>query len=149
MQVQEIMTSNPVCAEPMTPLQDVAQMMVDCDCGGIPVCQAGTTRLVGFVTDRDIVCRLLAEGINPLERTAGDVMTTDLYTLRPNASVDDCIRLMEQHKIRRVPVTDEQGNILGIVAQADIARRAIPEQPQIADEFEEALEEISQPKFAI
>lgn len=149
MQVQDIMTSNPVCAEPTASLQEVARMMVDCDCGGIPVCQTGSTRLMGFVTDRDIVCRLLAEGINPLERTVRDAMTTDMHTIRPDASVDECVQLMERYKIRRVPVTDEQGNILGIVAQADIARRAIPEQPQIADVFEDALEEISQPKFAM
>lgn len=149
MQVQDIMTPNPVCAEPSTPLQEVARMMVDCDCGGIPVCRAGSMQLLGFVTDRDIVCRILAQGMNPLDFTVQNAMTTDIHTIRPTASVDDCIQLMERYKVRRVPVTDEQGNVLGIIAQADIARRAIPEQPEITEEFEEALEEISQPKSAM
>lgn len=149
MQVQDIMTSNPVCAEPSTSLQEVAQMMVDNDCGGIPVCKAGTNMLVGFLTDRDIVCRILAKGINPLDYTARDAMTTDLHTILPNASVDDCVQLMERFKVRRVPVMDEEGNLIGIVAQADIARFALKEEPDLAEDFEEALEEISQPKMAI
>ncbi len=149
MQVEDIMTSNPVCAEPSTSLQQVAQMMIDCDCGGIPVCERGTNRLVGFVTDRDIVCRILAKGMNPLEYTARDVMTTDLHTIRPTASVDDVIHTMERFKVRRVPVTNERGEILGIVAQADLVRRAMPKQPEMTEEFEEALEEISEPKSAV
>ncbi|MEN6371289.1 MAG: CBS domain-containing protein [Armatimonadota bacterium] len=149
MQVQDIMTSNPVCAEPSTSLQEVAQMMVDNDCGGIPVCKSGTNMLVGLLTDRDIVCRILAKGLNPLDYTAQDAMTTDLHTILPTASLDDCVQLMERFKVRRVPVTDEEGYIIGIVAQADFARFALQEQPDLAGDFEDALEEISQPKMSM
>ncbi|MBI2844327.1 MAG: CBS domain-containing protein [Armatimonadetes bacterium] len=149
MQVKDIMTPNPMCAEPSTPLQRVAQMMIECDCGGLPVCQPGSRRLAGFVTDRDIVCRILAQGLNPLERTAQDAMTRDMRTVRPDTSLDECIRLMEEFKIRRVPVTNEQGEVIGIVSQADLIRRAVAREPDLVEEIEEALEEISEPRAAV
>jgi CBS domain-containing protein len=149
MQVQEIMTSNPKYAEPSTSLQQVAQMMVDCDCGGIPVCHPGTKRLAGFITDRDIVCRTIAKGLNPLQMSTRDAMTTDVQIVTPDTSVDQVIRLMQQHKVRRLPVTNEQQELLGIVAQADIVRKATSKQPEMIEEFEEALEKISAPKASI
>jgi CBS domain-containing protein len=150
MEVRDIMTPNPLCAEPSTPLQQVAQMMIDCDCGGIPVCESGTTRLVGFITDRDIVCRVLAQGANPLERTAQDAMTREVHTIQSTASVDDCIcDVMERFRVRRAPVTDEQGNIVGIVSQADLVTRGLRRQPEIREELEEALEGISEARVAI
>lgn len=149
MQVKEIMTTNPECAEPSTPLEDVAMMMADCDCGGIPVCEPGTRRLVGFVTDRDIVLRTLAKGLDPLEMIASDAMSTNIHTVRPESDIDECVRTMENYKVRRVPVTDEQGQVVGIVSQADLIRRAIAMQPEIIEEFEEALEGISEPRSSI
>lgn len=149
MQIREIMTSDPICAEPSTSLQQIAKLMVDYDCGGIPICQSGTRRLVGFVTDRDIVCRTLAKGLDPLEMVAQDAMTPQVHAVRHDASVDDCIQLMERFKIRRVPVTNQQGELVGIVSQADLVRRAVPKQPEIAEELEEALGEISEPKMAV
>jgi len=149
-QVQEIMTPDPMCAEPSTPIRQIAQMMVDCDCGGIPICQPGTRQLAGFITDRDIVCRLLAKGIIALEKTAQDAMTTDVHTIQATASVDQCIcDVMEKFKVRRVPVTDEQGNLIGIVSQADLITRALPQQPEIREELDEALEEICEAKMAL
>jgi CBS domain-containing protein len=149
MQVQDIMTQNPMCAEPTASLQQLSRMMVDCDCGGIPICESGTDRLIGFVTDRDIVCRVLAKGFNPLQMTAQDAMSTDIKTARPEASVDDIVRLMERYKVRRIPVTDDQGRLVGIVAQADLARRAVRMQPEMMEEFEEVLESVSEPKIAM
>lgn len=149
MQVQEVMTPNPKCVNKSTPLQTVAELMVDCDCGGVPVCDQQTGKLVGFVTDRDIVCRTLAKGLDPLEMIAQDAMTSIVYSVSPTATLDECIQLMEQHKIRRLPVTDQQGKLLGIITVADIASRAVPKQPDMVEYFEEAIEEISQPKVSI
>lgn len=150
MQVQDVMTRNPMCADPTTPIQQIAKMMVDCDCGGIPICQPGTKQVVGFITDRDIVCRLLAKGIIALQKTAQDAMTTDVHTIQQNASIDDCIRdVMEQYKVRRVPVVNEQGELVGIVSQADLLVRAVPQQPDLKEEVDEALEEICEAKMSL
>lgn len=148
MKVQEIMTKNPACVQPSTSLQQAAKLMVDSDCGGIPVCDKQTNKLVGFFTDRDIVCRLLAKGINPLDKTAQDVMSTDLHTINLNASVEDCIQMMEDFQVRRILVTDNNKQLLGIVAQADLARQA-EKHPEIKEEVEEAFEQISEPKVLV
>ena len=149
MQVQDIMTRDPVCVEPESSLEAVAQMMVECDCGAIPVCDARTGEVVGIVTDRDIVVRTLAKGLDALEMMALDAMTPNPHTLKPQASAEECIRMMEEYKVRRIPITDEQGGLLGIVSQADIVRKVIAAQPEMTEEFEEALEEISEPKMSV
>ena len=148
MRVREIMTANLVCASPDTPLQEVARMMVDNDCGGVPVCEPTTKRLVGFVTDRDIVCRTLARGINSLDKTAQDVMTTNLHTIGPDSSVEDCLQMMERFQVRRMPVIEGDYRIIGIVSQADLARHAV-DHTELREELEEALEQISEPRIAI
>jgi CBS domain-containing protein len=125
MQVKDIMTRNPACCTPDTNLQEVARLMVECDCGEIPVVEnKQNMRPVGVVTDRDICCRTVAEGENPLEMTAGDCMSSPCVTVTPEMSIEDCCGLMEKNKIRRVPVVDEKGSCCGIVAQADIAQHA-------------------------
>lgn len=146
MNVNEIMTKNVACALPNTSLQQVAQMMIDCDCGAIPVCESQDNMLIGIVTDRDIVCRALAQGQNPLQITVQEVMTKDLHTLTFDASVDECIQLMQQYQVRRVPITDQRGKLVGIVSEADIATKAMPQSVEVTEEFDEALEEIYQPK---
>lgn len=123
MQVKEIMTESPACCTPDTPLQDVARMMVEHDCGCVPVVESQETlKPVGVITDRDICCRTVAEGKNPLEMTAGDCMSSPVVTVTREASVDDCCTTMEQNLVRRVPVVDEHGACCGMVAQADIAK---------------------------
>ena len=127
MKVSEIMTKRPACCEPETPLQDVAKLMVQHDCGEIPVVDSQRTmRPVGVVTDRDIVVRCIAEGKNPLECDAGDVMSSPVVTITPDMNTDEVGDLMEEHQVRRIPVVDEAGALCGIVAQADIARHAHP-----------------------
>lgn len=122
MYVKEIMTQNPACCSAGTGLQDVALLMVDNDCGCIPVVENSETRTpIGVVTDRDICCRAVAEGKNPLDLTAGDVMTSDIVAVKPDTSIEDCCNLMEDRQIRRVLVVDDEGACCGIVAQADIA----------------------------
>ncbi len=125
MQVKDIMTRDPACCTLDTNLQEVARMMVERDCGEIPVVEnRQSMKPVGVVTDRDICCRTVAEGKNPLEMTAGDCKSSPCVTVTPEMSVEDCCRVMEENKIRRVPVVDERGACCGIVAQADIAQHA-------------------------
>ncbi len=122
MLVKEIMSTNPACCKAETSLQEVAKMMVTNDCGCIPVVENNAhNKLIGVITDRDITCRTVAEGKNPLELTAADVMTKKVFTVTPKTSVEDCLNLMETKQIRRVAVIDDAGNCCGIVAQADIA----------------------------
>ena len=125
MKVREIMTSNPACATPDMSLQEVARMMVDNDCGQIPVVDdARSRRPLGVVTDRDIVCRVVAEGKNPAKTTARDVMSAPAITVRPDMQVEDCCRVLEDKQVRRAPVADEAGQLSGMVSLADIAQTA-------------------------
>jgi CBS domain-containing protein len=125
MQVKDIMTRDIACCTPDTSLQEVARLMIECDCGGIPVVDSRQSmKPVGVVTDRDICCRTVAEGKNPLEMTAGDCMSSSCVTVTQEVSVEDCCRMMKENQIRRVPVVDESGACCGIVAQADIAQHA-------------------------
>src|SRR5438552_14009237 len=124
MQVKDVMTTDPACCISETALQEVAQMMIDHDCGEIPVVEnKETKRPIGVITDRDIVCRLLLEKINQLDLTVADCMTTPCVTVTPELSVGECAWIMEDKKIRRVPVIDTDGCCCGIVALADIALR--------------------------
>jgi CBS domain-containing protein len=124
MTVRDVMTENPAVCTRTTRLVDVARKMVDCDCGEIPIVDSDTAlRPIGVVTDRDIVCRMVAEGRNPADHSAGDCMTSPVATVTPETSLDDCVTVMEERQIRRVPVVDDRGRLVGIVAQSDIARK--------------------------
>ena len=123
MRVREIMTSNPACCTVDTTLRDVAEMMVECDCGQIPVVDnLSTRRPVGVVTDRDIICRAVARGENPVSLTARDVMSAPAITVPPDMRVLDCCRVLEEKQVRRAPVADEDGQCCGIISVADIAQ---------------------------
>ena len=124
MKVKDVMTADPACCIPETALQEVAQMMIDHDCGEIPVVEnKETKRPIGVITDRDIVCRTVARGLNPLDLTVADCLTTPCVTVTPEMSIGACVWIMEDKKIRRVPVVDSDGRCCGIVALADIALR--------------------------
>jgi CBS domain-containing protein len=118
---RDIMTPDPACCTPTMTLDQVARMMVQNDCGEIPVIDA-SERPIGVVTDRDIVCRVVAEGKNPMAHTVETCMTQPVVTVKPDDPIDKVVATMEQYQIRRVPVTDEKGCCTGIVSQADIAR---------------------------
>ncbi len=125
MLVKEIMTENPACCMADDNLQEVAKMMVDNDCGCIPVVEDNdNNKPIGTITDRDICCRTVAEGKNPLEMTARDVMSKNVVTVTPETSVEDCCNTMEDNQIRRIVVVDDKGSCCGMVAQADIANNA-------------------------
>jgi len=125
MTVKELMSENVACCTPETSLRDVASLMVDHDCGAIPVVESATSRkLVGLLTDRDIICRTLAQGKDPLHLAAGDCMSMPVVTVDPDSTVEECTRKMEQSQVRRLVVVDRSGDCIGIVAQADLARHA-------------------------
>lgn len=121
--VKDIMTKDPACCTPETNLQEVARLMVEHDCGEIPVVDnLENKKPVGVITDRDICCRTVAEGKNPLEMTAQECMTMPCVTVSENDDVDACCKMLEQNQIRRVPVIDESGRCCGMVSQADLAQ---------------------------
>jgi CBS domain-containing protein len=125
MKVSEVMTKDPACCTPETGLKEVARLMVEHDCGEIPVVDnMQSKRPVGVVTDRDITIRTVALGKNPLELRARDCMSSPAVTVTPETGFDDCCALMEDNQLRRVPVVDESGRCCGIVSQADVARHA-------------------------
>jgi CBS domain-containing protein len=124
MQVSDIMTHDPACCTPDTDLQAVARMMVEQNCGEIPVVHGSDKRPIGVVTDRDITCRSVAQGKNPLQMKARDCMSSPVVTVTPQMSIEECCRIMEERQLRRVPVVNERGTCCGIVAQADIALKA-------------------------
>ena len=122
MKVRDMMTSEPACCTSDTSLPEVARMMVDKDCGEIPVVENKSSKIpVGVVTDRDIVCRAVANGLNPLDLTAADCMTKSIVTVTPEMSLEECFRIMEEKLIRRVPVVDDRGACVGMLAVADVA----------------------------
>src|SRR5437773_2782381 len=122
MQVKEMMTTDPVFCTADTSLPEVARMMVDRDCGEIQVVDNKSSKVpIGVVTDRDIVCRTVANGLNPVELTAADCMSKPAVTVTADMSLEECCRLMEEKLIRRVPVVDDRGACVGMLAVADIA----------------------------
>ncbi|WP_390550845.1 CBS domain-containing protein [Qipengyuania sp. MTN3-11] len=120
MKISEIMTSDPACCKEDQSLQEAAKLMVDNDCGEIPVI-GDDGSLVGVITDRDVCCRAVAEGM-PAETQVGDVMTRSVVSVTPDTSLEDCLASMENSQVRRVPVIDDDGKCCGMVSQADIAR---------------------------
>jgi CBS domain-containing protein len=135
MRCREIMTSAVTTAASGTSLRDVAVMMREGDMGAVPVVEDG--KLVGIVTDRDIVVRAVAEGKDASTPVAG-AMTRDIFSVGPDDFVFEAIRLMGDKQVRRIPVVTESGELAGIISMADIALE-IEDQREIA----EALEEIS------
>jgi CBS domain-containing protein len=127
MNIRDIMTKAPAYCMPESKLEDVARLMVLKNCGAIPIVDnADSLKPIGIVTDRDITCRSLAMGKNPLDLSARDVMTREPLALSPETSVEKCCEVMESKAVRRMLVVDEAGKCVGIVAQADIARNAPP-----------------------
>ena len=122
---RDVMTPDPSRCSSNATLDEVAKLMVQNDCGEIPIVDS-SDRPIGVITDRDIVCRAVAEGKNPTGHTVETVMTSPVVTVRADASIEDVVATMERHQIRRVPVVDEGGCCAGIIAQADIAFEAIP-----------------------
>jgi CBS domain-containing protein len=122
---RDVMTPDPVCCAPHTTLDEVARLMLQYDCGEIPVIDA-SDHVVGVITDRDIVCRVVAEGKNPMGYTVDVCMTRPVITVSTEDSIERVMSVMARHEIRRVPVIDDAGSCAGIIAQADLAQLAEP-----------------------
>lgn len=117
------MTPAPQCCSGETLLNEVANLMVEADCGEIPVTDAAN-RLIGVVTDRDIVCRVVAKGKNPSAVTAAECMSEPVVVVNEDTTLADVMAVMEENQIRRVPVVDAGGCCCGIISQADVAQCA-------------------------
>ena len=120
--VRDVMTTRPRAVSPDTPVSQVAELMEMEDVGAIPVVDGD--RLVGIVTDRDIVVRAIAKGKDPKGMPAKDVSSDELVTVDADQDLDDALRLMARHQVRRLPVVDQEQRLVGVVSQADVAIEA-------------------------
>ena len=119
--IRDAMTTNPRGVESSTQVAEAAKLMKSENVGSLPVTEGD--RLVGMVTDRDIVVRVVAEGKDVQSATVGEIASKDLVTVDPQQNLDEALRLMAQHQVRRLPVVEEDGRLVGILAQADIAQQ--------------------------
>ena len=117
--IQEAMTSNPTTIESSTSAQEAARTMGSENVGSLPIVDGD--RLVGVITDRDLAIRVLAEGKDG-GTTVGEIASTDVVTIDPQQSLEEAARLMAEHQLRRLPVVEEDGKLVGILAQADLAQ---------------------------
>ena len=120
--IREAMTSKPCSIDADKPVSYAAKMMRDEDVGLAPIVEG--ERLVGVLTDRDITIRVVAEGRDPDQVKVAEVASRDVVTLDPQQDLDEALRLMAQHQVRRLPVVEEDGRLVGVVAQADVAKEA-------------------------
>lgn len=130
--IQDLMTPAPKALEATASVRAAAELMRERDIGDVVVLE--NNRLCGIVTDRDIVVRVLADGSDPGMVTVGEICSRELTTVPPTASIDDAVRLIRQKAIRRLPVVEDNGEILGIISIGDIA---------VAKNRESALADVS------
>ena len=141
MKAQDIMSKNPTCVTPDTSLVEAARLMKSENIGVVPVVESSSNRrLVGMLTDRDIAVRAVAEGRDGATTSVGHIMTSDVRTGTPGDAVSDVMELMGSEQVRRVPIVDERGALVGIIAQADIVLEA-----KDAPRAEKTVERISKP----
>ncbi len=125
MKVKKVMSKRLAYATPDMEIGKVAEMMADYKVGSLPVIENKDSRkVVGIVTDRDITTRVVAKGKDPQKMTAKDVMSTPVVTVKRGDKMKDVAQMMEKNQIRRIPVVDNNGEICGMVSQADLARNA-------------------------
>jgi CBS domain-containing protein len=134
---RDVMTRNPATVRPGETLERVARIMVEQDCGIVPVVD-DENRLLGVVTDRDIVCRAIARGREPRALRVAEVMSDDVECVTEDDTLASVLRLMGEHQVRRVPVVARGDRLLGIIAMADVAREADAD-----EELQATFDEIS------
>lgn len=139
---RDIMTPEPARCGPNTTVDEVAKLMIQNNCGEIPIVDP-QDRPIGVITDRDIVCRVVAEGKNPIGHTADECMTSPVVTVRPDEPLDEVLAKMEAHQIRRVLVVGDEGCCTGVISQADVATSA--RTGQVAELVREVSRETSRP----
>lgn len=138
MKVQDVMTRDPRCVTPETSAREAAQVMKDEDVGIVPVVEG--ERLVGVVTDRDLALRVVADGRDS-SAAVRDVMSSGrIATCRPDEDLDRVMETMAKEQVRRIPIVDERGSLVGIVAQADVVLKAKDDR-----KAEKTVEQISEP----
>jgi CBS domain-containing protein len=120
--IRDVMTSNPRSLESGSNAVEAARLMRDEDVGIVPIVEG--EKLVGTITDRDIVTRVVAEGKAPESVTVGEIASRELVTIDPQQDLDEALRLMARHQVRRLPVVEDDGKLVGIVAQRDVAMHA-------------------------
>ena len=129
MKVREIMTADPVCCVLTDTAQRVAQMLRDDDIGSVPIVEDQDSRkLIGMITDRDLCCSVLADGLDPKTTTISSFASSKPVSCRDGENVEHCERAMQEHQVRRMPIVDGEGCVIGIVSQADLALRCKPEE---------------------
>ena len=136
--IAEVMSDRPRAVTPQTSVRDAARLMEEEDVGSLPVVDQGA-RLVGILTDRDIAVRVVGRGSDPEETSVGDVASSDVVALTPEHDLDDALTLMAREQVRRLPIVANENELVGMLAQADVAR-ATKEKPT-----GEVVEAISQP----
>ncbi len=128
MKVREVMSRNPACCTPKDSAQTVAKIMRDRSVGAVPVVADEQSRtLIGIITDRDFCCSIVANGLDPKATTIQQFISANPISCRDGENIERCERLMQDHQVRRVPVVDDKGSVIGIVSQADLALHDKPE----------------------
>jgi CBS domain-containing protein len=122
--ISELMTSDPRSVTADSTVAEAARLMRDEDAGIVPITEG--ERLVGVITDRDIAIKVAAEGKDAQSTKVSEIAASNLVTIDPQQDLDEALRLMAQHQVRRLPVVEEDGRLVGILAQADVARHADP-----------------------
>ena len=138
----EVMTPAPTACNPQHTAMDAAELMRREDCGLLPVISEDGRKLIGVLTDRDIVLKVVAEGLDPRNTAVGDVMTTEVVTCLPQESVEMAMEQMATRQVRRIPIVDRDGSLAGIVSQADVATRIAS-----AQETGQVVQAISEPEI--
>jgi len=143
MKVREVMSSNPVCCLPTDTAEKVAKTLREHNIGSIPVVvDQQTRRLIGIITDRDLCCSVVAGGLDPKRVAIEKFVTTSPVSCRDGENVEHCVRAMQEHQVRRIPVVDGNGAVIGIVSVADLALKESPERAS------KTILEISRPSKA-
>ena len=141
----DVMTREPICCEPGDSVTQVAEVMKDKNVGSLPVVESRQSRrLVGIVTDRDLVTKVVAGGLSVASTSVRDAMTSNPSSCREDDDVDRAVSMMAERQVRRMPVVDGSGSLTGIIAQADVATRVRRD-----EKTGEMVEAISEPSAAV
>ncbi|HEY4159172.1 MAG TPA: CBS domain-containing protein [Polyangiaceae bacterium] len=130
MKVRDLMTTNVASLQSREPLSAAAQRMWECDCGAIPVTEDGSSRVIGMITDRDICMATWTKNRAPSAIELAEVISRELYFCAPEDGLSTAGNLMRQKQVRRIPVLDENRNLVGILSLADIASYSQPLEPR-------------------
>jgi CBS domain-containing protein len=141
MKIQDVMTRDPSSVTPDSPARDAARIMKEEDVGIVPVVDDQSSRkLVGVITDRDLAIRIVAEERDASTRVRDIMSASELATCAPEEDLDEVMNTMAAEQVRRIPIVDERGSLVGIVSQADVVRKARDD-----SKAEQTVEQISEP----